>query len=299
MTIRSAFAALLMLSAVAATASAQRPLKVYISADMEGVAGVVSDQQLGPTGFEYARFREFMTAEVLAAIAGARAAGATEILVSDSHGNGQNLLIERLPADVRVVRSWPRPNGMMEGIDSTFHAALFIGYHSSSVALTGVRAHTMSSARITKIALNGTAMPEGGINAAIAGHYGVPVVFVSGDDAAVAEVRSIVGDVEGAVVKTAISFHAANTMTPEAAQTLIRERTRAALARLSAFRPYRIREPVTVDLALKSYRPAELLAWLPFVTRTGSREVRWVSPNAGEAMRILQFITNFSIEIDP
>lgn len=294
-----AAAAALLAVAAPSSADAQRPLKVYISADMEGVAGAVTDQQLGPTGFEYQRFREFMTAEVLAAIQGARDAGATEILVSDSHGNGQNLLIERLPADVMVVRSWPRPLGMMEGIDSTFHAAILLGYHSSSVALTGVRAHTISSARITKIALNGTAMPEGGINAAIAGHFGVPVVMISGDDAAVAEVRAIVGDVEGAVVKRAISFHAATTMTPEAAQALIRERTRTALRRLGDFRPYRVPGPVTVDLALKSYRPAELLAWLPFVTRTGAREVRFSAAHAGDAMRLLQFITNYSIEIDP
>ena len=95
-------------------------MKIYISADMEGVAGVVTDAQLGPEGFEYQRFREFMTAEVVAAIDAARMAGATEILVSDSHGNGQNLLIEKLPDDVMIVRSWPRELGMMEGIDETF-----------------------------------------------------------------------------------------------------------------------------------------------------------------------------------
>src|SRR5687768_15773919 len=113
-------------------ASAQQKLKVYISVDMEGITGVVTNEQLGPAGFEYQRFREFMTKEALAAIQGARDAGATEILVSDPHGNGQNLLIERLPADVMVVRSWPRPNMMMQGIDSTFDAAIFIGYHSGT-----------------------------------------------------------------------------------------------------------------------------------------------------------------------
>src|SRR6476659_2988289 len=112
-------------------AEAQRPLKVYISVDMEGIAGVVTGDQLGPTGFEYGRAREFMTAEALAAIAGARDAGATEIVVSDSHGNGESLLIDQFPDDVRIVRSWPRPLMMMEGIDSTFSAAIFVGYHAS------------------------------------------------------------------------------------------------------------------------------------------------------------------------
>ncbi len=108
---------LLLLPLLASTAAAQKPIKIYISADMEGLAGVVTGEQLGPSGFEYERFRGFMTAEVNAAIDAAREAGATEILVSDSHGNGQNLLLEELPDDVMVVRSWPRPLMMMEGID--------------------------------------------------------------------------------------------------------------------------------------------------------------------------------------
>jgi len=100
--------------------------KIFISADMEGVVGAVTGEQLGPSGFEYQRFREFMTAEVNAAIQAAREAGATEILVADSHGNGQNLLFEKLPKDVQVIRSWPRPLGMMEGIDKSFDGAFFL-----------------------------------------------------------------------------------------------------------------------------------------------------------------------------
>ena len=106
--------------------------KIYISADFEGITGVVTGEQLGPDGFEYARFREFMTGEVLAAIEGARAAGAGEILVSDSHGNGQNLLIDRFGEDVKIVRSWPRTLTMMEGIDDSFDGAIFIGYHAGT-----------------------------------------------------------------------------------------------------------------------------------------------------------------------
>lgn len=295
----AAWLALVALALHAAPAHAQRKLKVYISADMEGVAGVVSNDQLGPTAFEYERFRGFMTGEVLAAIQGARDAGATEIVVADSHGNGENILIERLPPDVTLVRSWPRPLGMMEGIDSTFSAALFIGYHASSVSTTGVRAHTISSARITAIALNGTAMPEAGINAAIAGQFGVPVALVSGDDAATDETKRLLGDVETAVVKRAISFHSAATMTPDAAQALIRERTRTALGRLSAFRPYRVKTPVQVDLSLKSYRPAELLAYLPNVRRAGSRQIQFTSATVADASRMLEFITHYSIELEP
>jgi D-amino peptidase len=164
-------------------ASAQQGLKVYISADMEGVAGAVTSSQLGPGGFEYGAFREFMTNEVNAAIEAARTMGATEILVSDSHGNGENLLIDRLPQDIQLVRSWPRPLMMMEGIDESFDAAILIGYHASTTNMEGVRAHTFSSANLTAVRMNGVEMMEASMSAAIAGDFGVPVVMISGDDA--------------------------------------------------------------------------------------------------------------------
>ena len=149
--------------------TAQEGLRVYISADMEGIAGVVTADQLGPSGFEYGRFRAFMTAEVNAAIEAAREMGATEIVVSDSHGNGENLLLEDLPQDIQVIRSWPRPLGMMEGIDESFDAAILIGYHASTGNVAGVRAHTMSSANLTSLKINGVEMSEGGVSGAIAG----------------------------------------------------------------------------------------------------------------------------------
>jgi len=109
-----------------------KDLKVFISADMEGIAGVVTQDQLGSSGFEYGQFRKFMTAEVNAAIEAARDVGATEIVVGDSHGNGLNLLLDALPQDIILVRAWPRRLGMMEGIDESFDAAIFIGYHASA-----------------------------------------------------------------------------------------------------------------------------------------------------------------------
>jgi D-amino peptidase len=278
---------------------AQRPFKVHISADMEGIAGVVSPDQLGPTGFEYQRFREFMTAEVLAAIEGAREAGATEILVADSHGNGLNLLIERLPADVRVIRSWPRPLGMMEGIDSSFSAAIFIGYHSGTTNPAGVRAHTLSSGNYAGVALNGVQVPEAGLNAAIAGYYGVPVALISGDDVAVDEARRLIGTVEAVPVKRAISFHSAATLTPPAAQLLIKERVKAALARRAELRPYRLASPVRLDLTFKNYRPAELLAYLPIVQRTDAHSIRYTGRTVIEVSRFLQFVGGYEPGLTP
>lgn len=273
--------------------------KLFISADMEGVVGTVTPDQLGPSGFEYARFREFMTREVLAVIRGARAEGAGEIVVADAHGNGENLLLELLPEDVTVVRSWPRPLGMMEGIDSTFDAAIFVGYHAGTTNPRGVRAHSFSSARLADVRLNGRSVPEGGFNAAIAGHFGVPVILVTGDDAAVAEVAGIVGDVETAVVKWAISFHAARTLTPAASYRLLEERTRAALRRLGEFRPHRVATPVTLDVRFKNWRPSELLAWLPSVERTDAHAIRYVGTDILDVSRFFRFMMEYSAELEP
>ena len=274
-------------------------LKVYISADMEGVVGAVTGEQLGPGGFEYERFREFMTNEVLAVIRGARAAGVTEILISDSHGNGQNLLIDRLPADVTVVRSWPRPLAMMEGIDSTFDAVVLLGYHAGTTNPDGVRAHTMSSARLADVRLNGRSMPEGGINAAIAGHFGVPVVLVTGDDAAVREVQEVIGNIEGAVVKWNVSFHAARTLVPEAAYALIERRAREALERLDEFEPFRLDAPITLDVRFKSYRPSQVLAYLPIVERTDAHSIRYVGADIIEISRFLAFMLGYDSNAQP
>ena len=291
--------ALLALTIAPRAAQGQRPLKVYISVDMEGITGVVSSEQLGPSGFEYERAREWMTAEALSAIQGARDAGATEIVVSDSHGNGQNLLIDRFPDDVTVIRSWPRPLMMMEGIDSTFAAAIFIGYHASTANVRGVRAHTMSSASITGVTLNGREVPEGGMNAAIAGYFGVPIVMVSGDDAAVGEVQAFATGMEGAVVKRAISFHSAATMTPKAGQALIRARVKSGVENRARVAPFVLRGPVTSEISFKNYRVAEMLTYLPIVARVNSHTVRFVGRTILEVSRFMEFVNTYQTDLTP
>jgi D-amino peptidase len=301
MTTRVAFLIVILAAACFAVSSpAQtRKLKIYISADMEGIVGVVTGDQLGPQGFEYNRFREFMTEEVKAAVEAAFEAGATEIVVSDSHGNGENLLIEKLPKNVTIVRSWPRPLMMMEGIDETFDGAIFIGYHTSTTNMSGVRAHTISSARLADVRLNGTSMAEAGINAAIAGHFNVPVIMISGDDAIVKEATNLLGNIEGAVVKWAVSFHSARTMTPEAAYSLVREKTRKAIARIKEFRPYKVTQPVQLDVRFKAYRPSEMLSYLSIVRRTDSHSILFVGKDIIEVSKFLEFITNYEPSLEP
>lgn len=288
----------LLVFATAANAQ-QRRLKIYISADMEGVVGVVTNEQLGPQGFEYARFREFMTQEVNAAIEGALAGGATDIVVGDSHGNGQNLLIEKLPANVLLVRSWPRPLGMMQGIDETFAGAIFLGYHTATTNLEGVRAHTLSSARLTDVRLKGVSVSEAGINAAIAGHFNVPIIMVSGDDAVVKETTALLGNIEGAVVKWASGFHSAKSLTPAASYVLIREKAQRAVTRIREFKPYKLTAPIELDVRFKNYRPSEVLSYLSIVERTDAHSIRFVAKDIVEVSKFLTFINTYELGLEP
>ncbi len=276
-----------------------KKLKIYISADMEGVVGVVTDAQLGPAGFEYQRAREFMTEEVKAAVEAAFEAGATEILISDSHGNGQNLLIEKLPRNITLVRAFPRPLMMMQGIDETFDGVIFLGYHTGTANPQGVRAHTMSSATLADVRLNGISMPEAGVNAAIAGHFNVPVIMISGDDAIVKEATALLGIIEGAVVKWAYGFHSARTLMPEAAYELIRQKVKQAIGRIKDFKPYKLRTPVQLDVRFKNYRPSEVLSYLPIVERTDSHSIRFAGKDMIEVSKFLEFIMTYSPSLEP
>jgi D-amino peptidase len=279
--------------------AAASSFKVYISVDMEGVAGVVTADQLLPTGFEYERFRRFMTDEAVAAVRAAKQAGAGEIVVSDSHGNGENLLVELFPKDVKLVRSWPRHGAMMAGLDSTFAAAIFIGYHASTTNTKGVRAHTMSSAHLTRLALNGTAVTEAELNAAYAGDLNVPIVFASGDDAAIEEITARLGDMDTAVTKKTLGFHSAETLMPAAACDLIYNGVLASLSHRDRRRPYKLSHPVTLDLSFKSYMPAEILAYLRSVTRVDSHSIRFVGQDMREVTDFLDVVDWYNPDLTP
>jgi D-amino peptidase len=273
--------------------------RLYLSADMEGIAGVVTGEQLGPQGFEYGRFRELMTEEVNAAIAAAREAGVTEFVVADSHGNGQNILVERLPRDVTLVRAFPRPLGMMQGIDDTFDGAIFIGYHAGTTNPQGVRAHTLSSATLADVRLNGVSFLEAGLNAALAGHFGVPVLAITGDEAAVQEATSLVGGLEGGVVKWAFGFHSARTLMPEAARDVVRSAVRNGLARRAQIAPFRVPAPIELEVRFKNYRPAEVLSYLPGVRRADAHAVRLTARDMPEVARLLSFVTQYQPNLEP
>jgi D-amino peptidase len=270
-----------------------RPLKVYISVDMEGVAGVVQPAQLGPTGFEYGLAREWMTGELLAAIEGARGAGARDIVVSDSHGNAQNVLIDNLPEDVRIVRGFPRPLSMMQGIDESFHAAIFVGYHASEWGVDAVRGHTISSAKLLGVRLNGRDASEGIINAGLAAEFRVPVVFVSGDRQAVESLRSVAPWAEGVIVKEGLGYHSALTVTPARGRQLIRDGVGRALSRLSDARLAPVSSPIAFEIGFKLTIDAERAAFVPGLVRADAHWVRGTFKALSEITRLIQVLTSF------
>ena len=287
--------AVLLLVPLTLSAQAPRPRKIFISVDMEGITGVVQPAQLGPEGFEYQRAREWMTAEVNAAIAGIRDAGPAEIVVCDSHGNGQSVLIDRLPEDVRIVRGFPRPMEMMQGIDESFAAAVFIGYHASEWTANAVRGHTISSARLLGVRLNGTEVSEGMYNAALAGQFGVPVAFVSGDRLAVTQLQQVAPAAEGAIVKEPYGYHSALTVTPARGQAMIREGLKRAMARLGSGQPYRLAAPIALEVGFKLTLDAERAAFVPGLTRSDAHSVKGSFRDMTEITKLLQVLTSLEL----
>jgi len=272
-----------------------RPRKIFISVDMEGISGVVQPAQLGPDGFEYQRAREWMTGEVNAAIAGIRDAGPAEIVVCDSHGNGQSLLIDKVPDDVRIVRGFPRPLEMMQGIDDSFAAAVFIGYHASEWTANAVRGHTISSARLLGVRLNGSEVSEGIYNAALAGHFGVPVAFVSGDRLAVTQVQQVAPLADGAIVKEPYGYHSANTVTPARGQAMIRDGLKRAMTKLGSLQPYRVQTPIALEVGFKATIDAERAAFIPGLARSDAHNVKGTFRDLPEVTRLLQVLTSLEL----
>ncbi len=283
-----AFCIFILLTAGSVQAQ-QKKLKVLISADMEGIGGVSTwEVQADPKGREYEKFRRLMTQEVNAAIAGAMAAGATDVLVVDSHGDAQNIDIELLDKRARLIRAWPRPLDMVQGIDSTFDAVVFVGYHARAGAAEAVLAHTLSERWVVK--LNSVEVPEAGFEGAIAGDFGVPVVFLSGDQTIGQEARELLGPIETVAVKRAIGFYSAEMLPPEESQRLIREGVRRGVERRAEIRPYKIHHPVKLEVRFNQVVIAELVSYLPSVERTSGNTIAFTGRDMTEVSKFLMVV---------
>lgn len=249
-------------------------MKILIATDMEGITGVTTWDQVTPGHAEYARFRRLMTQDVNAAIRGAIEAGADEVIVADGHWNGGNIVIEELDPRARLNSGSPSPFSMMQGIDETVDGVFFIGYHARNGSPNAVLDHTWSSKTVANVWLNDILTGEYGLNAAVAGHFGVPVVMATGDQTACSQIVELLGELETAVVKQATGRFAAECLAPAVTQGMISEAALRAVVRLmdgDAPDPFVLDTPVRVTVEFFTSDMADKASKIPFTQREGTR----------------------------
>jgi D-amino peptidase len=251
-------------------------MNILISADMEGTTGVVNWEQVTPGTSEHARFRKIMTAEVNAAIRGILSTGEHEVYVTDGHWFETNLMIEELDPHAHLNSGKTSPFGMVQGIDNHIDAAIFLGYHARAGTTHAILDHTWSNSRIANVWLNARLVGETGLNAALCGHYHVPVIMVSGDEAVCAEAMELLGSIEVAVVKKASSRMSAECLPLVSAQEKICEAAGRAVGRLSGkekIEPFRMNTPVEVKIEFHLSDMADGAMLFPGARRLDGRRI--------------------------
>ncbi|MFF2813125.1 M55 family metallopeptidase [Streptomyces sp. NPDC058000] len=237
-------------------------MKIFVSSDMEGTAGVVEWEQCRQGGSRYEYFCGLLQEEVNAAIEGAMAAGATEFLVNDSHAAMANLRPDALAGRARYLSGRHKPLYMMQGLDASFDGVFFVSYHGSMAGAPSTLSHTYNPRAIAGVWLNGTPVGESGINALVALGHGVPVVLITGDRTTTEEIRPLCPGICSAVIKTSVSRFAADSMHPEEARELIREKAHDAIQRLPGTQPPRIALPATLTIRFRNTDLAEMATWI-------------------------------------
>ena len=265
--------------------------KVYISVDMEGISGISGSDQLAPGGSEYGRSRKLMAEDANAAIRGAIAGGATDIVVNDSHGGQRNLLPEDLHPSARLISHSFKRYGMMEGLDESFDAVIFIGYHAKASSPAGLFAHTGSGV-IRDLQINGRSVGEGGMNTLLAAWYGVPVVLVTGDDVAVAEVKETATTARGVVVKRAINVRAVELVSLERARKEIESAARDAVAGAKKLTPQR-RGPFHVQMQFRDTLIPDVAEAFSTIRRVGPETVSFSADTMPAAYRLIRVLYRF------
>lgn len=268
-------------------------MKIYISADMEGISGVINWDYSSNKNYDYARARKLMTGDVNAAIQGAVRAGASEIIVNDSHSSMNNILLEELKPPARLISGAPKMNSMMEGIDSTYTGVALVGYHAMMNS-TGVLNHTYSSATVYRLKVNGRETGELGLSAYVAGHFNVPVLMVSGDDQLVKEAREFVPGVKTAQVKEARGRYAAICRNLGEAQGLITDAIIEGISSKDSIKPVRIEGPVVIEVGLLNSAMADAAQIMPGAERTGSTILKFEAPDILMAYRAFRTITSLA-----
>jgi D-amino peptidase len=269
------------------------PMKVLISVDIEGVAGVVHREQTTRGNPEYERARRLMTAEANAAIAGALAGGATDVLVNDSHGDFRNLLADELDPRARYLQGKPRELGMMAGVDDGCAAVFLVGWHAKAGG-AGILAHTISSFAFARVVINGTPIGEAGLYGAVAAEFGVPVALITGDDAFIAETSPLFAGVTAVAVKRAFGNQVADSLSPKIACAAIEAGAREAAGRVATLRIAPVERSLQVRVQTTSTAMADLFALLPIVRRVEPATIEFVSPTMRHAVRVLNSLSAMS-----
>jgi D-amino peptidase len=285
-----ALSALVALTLSPDTASSQAR-KVYISVDMEGISGVNGDNQTSAAGAEYGRARKLMAEDANAAIRGAFEGGATEVVVNDSHGSQRNILPEDLDPRVRLISHSFKRYGMMEGLDSTFDAVIFVGYHAKAGSPRGVFAHTGSGV-LRDLQINGLSVGEGGMNAFLARWYGVPVILVTGDDVAVEEQKATVPTVRGVVVKRAINSRAVELRPLADARRDIQDAAKAAVAAARKAPPERLAR-YTVRMEMRDPTIPEVAAAFREIRLVDATTMEFTRESMPDAYRLIRVLYRF------
>ncbi|GIO08474.1 D-aminopeptidase [Brevibacillus reuszeri] len=263
-------------------------MKVFISLDMEGISGLSEWEDVIPGRRHYEAGRRLLTQDVNAAIEGALDAGATHILVNESHGPMNNIILEELHPAADIIRGFFKPLCMMQGIDESFDAAFFVGYHGKAGTADAVLNHTLSGLAIHRLVLNGKEVGEAGLNAAVAGAFGVPVVLVTGDSQTAQEVEVDIPGVFTVAVKTGITGLSSQAIHPVRAREMIRKQAKEALLSRSHVQPIGQKAENTIEVEFTKSQFATAASWMPGVELIEGRTVRFHSNDLVSMMPVLQ-----------
>ncbi|MCJ7563015.1 MAG: M55 family metallopeptidase [Candidatus Aminicenantes bacterium] len=272
-------------------ASEKAPLKVFVSVDMEGIWGVVHSDQTSADSRDYSYARKWMAEDVNAVVEGLLEAGATEVVVNDSHGSMRNILPQDFHPKASLISGSPKPLSMMQGIDGSFAACIFVGYHAKAGTTSSVLDHTISGSAMKSIKINGLELPELGINGAIAGYFKVPVIMLSGDAETCRQAKTILGsEIVTADVKEGLGRFAARLLPADEARRRLKEGAKQALLKRDKIAPFMLNPPLNFELEFQTSAQAEMPALLPQVKRTGPRTVTFTANDYLEGFKLMRAI---------
>ncbi|MFN3284289.1 MAG: M55 family metallopeptidase [Pseudothermotoga sp.] len=268
-------------------------MKIFISADMEGISGVVSSSHVEPDTKEYERFRKIMTKEVNVVVEAAYQFGATEVVVNDSHNNMDNILIEELHPKAVLISGSPKPWSMMQGIDESFDAVFFVGYHARAGSEQAIMDHTYTG-RVLYAKVNGKPMSEAGLNGRLAGVFSVPVALVAGDQNTIRCAKEELNDFVGVVVKEACGRYSAKLYSFDVVKERLTNGVKQALENIKNFKPTIEREPVELEISFIRSAMTEMASLIPNVIRKDARTICYKASNYIEAYKIFRLCASLS-----